>query len=74
VVGNISLFTNTRIALLLHTGIVSPHKAYVPLPFKLKTEIGKIEVETNCGKLSLDEFVTSPQSFIQAILWPADVS
>ena len=66
--GDVSLFANTRMALFLHTAIVSPSKSYVPLPYEPNTEIGKIEAETAYGKLSLDDFVTSPKSFIQAFI------
>ena len=66
--GDVSLFANTRLATFLHTTIVSPRKAYVPLPYEPNPGIGKIEAETAYGKLSLDDFVTSPKSFIQAFI------
>jgi hypothetical protein len=66
--GDVSLFANTRLASFLHTTIVSPRKAYVPLPDEQNPEVGKVEAETAYGKLSLDDFVTSPKSFIQAFI------
>lgn len=66
--GDVSLFANTRIASFLHTTIMSPRKAYVPLPYEPNPRVGKVEAETAYGKLSLDDFVTSPKSFIQAFI------
>lgn len=66
--GDVSLFANTRLASFLHTTIVSPRKAYVPLPDEQNPEVGKVKAETAYGKLSLDDFVTSPKSFIQAFI------
>ncbi|WP_438979164.1 serine hydrolase [Polynucleobacter sp.] len=66
--GDVSLFANTRLATFLHTTIVSPRKTSVPLPYEPNPEIGKVEAETAYGKLSLDDFVTSPKSFIQAFI------
>lgn len=62
--GDVSLFANTRLASFLHTTIVSPRKAYAPLPDEPNPEVGQIEAEAAYGKLSLDDFVTSPKSFI----------
>ena len=44
--GDVSLFANTRLASFLHTTIVSPRKASVPLPYEPNPEIGNIEAET----------------------------
>ncbi len=66
--GDVSLFANTRLASFLHTTIVSPRKAYVPIPSEPNPEVGKVEAETAYGKLSLDDYVTSPKSFIQAFI------
>jgi CubicO group peptidase (beta-lactamase class C family) len=66
--GDVSLFANTRLASFLHTTIVSPRKASAPLPYEPNPGVGKIEAETAYGKLSLDDFVTSPKSFIQAFI------
>ena len=66
--GDVSLFANTRLATFFHTTIVSPRKASAPLPYQPNPEVGKVEAETAYGKLSLDDFVTSPKSFIQAFI------
>ncbi len=66
--GDLSLFANTRLASFLHTAIISPRKVSAPLSYKPNFEIGKIEAETVYGNLSLDDFVASPKSFIQAFV------
>lgn len=66
--GDVSLFANTRMASFLHTAIVPPRKASSQLPSELNPAIGKIEAETTYGKMSLDDFITSPKSFIQAFI------
>lgn len=66
--GDVALFANTRMASLMHTAIVSPSKIYAPLPSEPIPEIGKIEAQTVLGKLTLDDFLTNPQSYIQAIV------
>ena len=66
--GDLALFANTRMALMMHTAIVSPSKAYSPLPSEPIPAIGKIEAQTVLGKLTLDDFLKNPQSYIQAIV------
>lgn len=66
--GDVSLFASTRWATFFHTAVVPVRRAYVPLPSEPNPEIGKIIGETSVGKLSLDDFVTSPKSFIQAFM------
>lgn len=66
--GDVSLFANTRMASLFQTAIVPPRKPSNPLPSELNPVIGKIEADTAYGKLSLDNFVTSPKSDIQAFI------
>jgi CubicO group peptidase (beta-lactamase class C family) len=66
--GDVSLFANTRIASFFYTAIVSPLNASVPLTSDPNPAIGEIVAETVCGKLSLNDFVNSPKSFIQAFI------
>lgn len=66
--GDVSLFANTRIASFFHTAIVSPSKPTHPLPCELNPKVGKIQAVTTYGELSLDDFVTSPKSFIQGFI------
>lgn len=66
--GDVSLFASTRMATFFHTAIVPPRKAYVPLLSELNSAVGKIIADTACGKLSLDDFIASPQSRIQAFV------
>lgn len=66
--GDVSLFINTRMSLFFHTAIVPQRKVSAPLPTELNPAIGQIVAETVCGKMSLDDFVTSPKSFIQAFI------
>lgn len=66
--GDVSLFASTRMASFFHTVNVPPRKVYVPLPSELNRAIGKVITETECGKLSLDDFIASPKSRIQAFV------
>jgi CubicO group peptidase (beta-lactamase class C family) len=66
--GDVSLFASTRWASFFHTAFVPQRRAFVPLARDYNPAIGQIVAETSIGRLSLDEFVTSPKSFIQAII------
>lgn len=66
--GDISLFASTRMASFFHTAIVPPRKIYVPLLSELNLAVGKVMAETACGKLSLNDFIASPKSRIQALI------
>lgn len=66
--GDVSLFASTRMASFFHTAIVPSRRLSSPLPSEHNSAIGKIEAETAYGKLSLDNFINSPKSFIQAFI------
>lgn len=66
--GDVSLFANTRMSSFLNTAIVPPRKVSAPLPIEPNPALGKIVAETTYGKMSLDDFITSPKSFIQAFI------
>lgn len=66
--GDVSLFASTRMATFFHTAIVPPRRASTSLPSEINPEIGKVVAETAYGKLSLDDFIASPQSRIQGFV------
>jgi CubicO group peptidase (beta-lactamase class C family) len=66
--GDASLFANTRMGMFFHTAVVPQRKPSNPLPSALNPAIGKIEANSSYGTLSLDDFVTSPKSGIQAFI------
>lgn len=66
--GDVSLFASTRMSSLFHTAIVPPRRRANSLLTELNPAVGKVVAETACGQLSLDDFVKTPKSRIQAFI------
>lgn len=66
--GDVSLFANTRMSLFFDTAIVPPRKTSNPLPSEPNPAIGKIVAQTSYGKMSLDDYVSGPDSFVQGFI------
>ena len=66
--GDEALFGNARLAEFFRTVLVPSRVPSQPLPNKPIPAIGKIEAETAYGRLSLDDFLSSPKSFVQGFI------
>lgn len=66
--GDVSLFAVPRIAEFFHTAILPRRAPYRELPTAINPAVGKVVAETSYGKLSLDDFLTSPKSFAQGFI------
>ncbi|MBA1420234.1 MAG: hypothetical protein FAF03_05060 [Epsilonproteobacteria bacterium] len=66
--GDTMMYTFLHMSQFLPTTIIPHSSPVMPLTKTPRPEVGKVQMESNLGKLSLDEYLAHPDSYVQGYL------